>query len=513
MVMDRKTAKAIKRLKSNFVLCGEWLRTKGAEKLAGTIYPDAVKPLIFALEDRSDKVRQAARKSLTTLKGEAVDYLCRLWAETREDALKGIIQEADYTVSDGGILQNLICFLTGKKPERISDENLETCLLDREQEVVLGSINCVIDDLKSKTEEQLWIFAMERPQSLITICLNKRGWHPEALSERSFFFFLSGEIEQYDDIDFEQKHLRYWYETADPKLREAIASGIRKSGQRRLLAVFRSERGSNKQSLSVAEVELQIEILLQKQDLAGLFGLLAFATYEQGASIMAAVAATGWQASNTHSREMQHRLEEMMKKHEHRHIPLSFARKIFRDFRPMLMGTEKLPDDASGLDVWLADQSSFRCRSAALIAKAEGNLQGVKEDANTACKDAYWQVRMAAAACELFHKGTLSPSNRARLENDHVYWVQALLRMPIAERLVDLQPGDLKKLKQSGRKSDPKERPYSPDNFYDLIHDLVPDFRAEYLLILSEFLSTDVEVDGEAAYKPNETDIEIQVDK
>jgi hypothetical protein len=510
-VMDRKTARAVRRLNSNLIFWGSWLRRKGAEALAGTHEPDAVAPLAGALNDRREMVRHAVRMSLTTLSGKAVDSFCRHWAKNREDSLKKIIQEAGYTVQEDVLLHTLTCFLNGKKPGKVSEEVLTACLIDREEEIVSGSIAFFLEDLKSRSEEQLWAFALEHPESLVCKCLNKRDWHPGALSERALFYFLSGDLEKYHDIDIEQKHLRYWYETSEPKLKEAIAAGIRQSGQKRLLAVFRTERGGRKEKLSEAEVDLQIDILTQKQDFAALFGLLAFATHAQGGRIIAAMQQAGWQNSESRSRELQERIEKLVKAQEERRGPSSFAMKIYQDFRPMFMGSEKPPEDVSGLSAWLADAGNFRHRSAALIVMAESKASGLEEAANKACGDAYWQVRMAAAGCELLHPGTLSPANKALLEGDHVYWVQALLRMPPAGRLVDLGPAGLEKLKQRGKKSDPKVKPEGPDDFFVLLRGLVPDPEAEYLLTLGEFLGTDIAVSEEAAYEAGEADIEIEM--
>jgi hypothetical protein len=222
----------------------------------------------------------------------------------------------------------------------------------------------------------------------------------------------------------------------------------------------------------------------------------------------------GWQSPDNHNRELQQRLEELMQKKEQRRGPSCFAKEIFQDFRPLFMGSENPPNHASGLNAWLTDRGSFRHRSAALIVMAEGNMSGLKEAANNACGDAYWQVRMAAAACELMHPGTLTSHNRALLENDHVYWVQALLKIPAGSGpLVELGPAELEKLRLRGHKSDPKVKPKAPDNFLDLVRGLMPDPETEYLLTLVEFLGTDVVVSDETAFETAATDIEIEMEK
>jgi hypothetical protein len=600
--MDQNTAKALKRLKSQSFILSGWLRRKGAETLAGTEEPDAVDALVAALEDSNEKVRYAARKSLTSLKGKAVNRfcklwadkrkgdlgsillefqyvaseppeikyltllkqgkteeasgadnqgaialceltldrdhkvktkavealsclrrpegvsgLCQIWAQNRDAGLKEIIVKAGYIASDPMDLHALTSFLSGKAPKvPVTGDIMINCLLDKEEVVAKHAVDYVSGAGGNATTNWLLPFLVEKLDLGLFKRLNTAGWYPAEAADRALFYFLSDDLEKYHDIDFEQKHLRYWYETAEPKLKEAIAAGIRQSGQRRLLSVFRTDRGSRKQSLAVAEVELQIEIMARKHDFAGLFGLLAFATYDQGVRIIAAIQVAGWQSQDSHNRELQRRLEELMKKHEQRRIPSAHARKIYQDFRPMFMGSENPPGDPSGLSAWLVDQKSFRRRSAALMKMAEGNLPGLKDAANKACGDTYWQVRMAAAACELLQPGTLSTATRSLLENDHVYWVQALLKMPEvkrAERLVGIDPVGLAKLKQNGNRPDPKIKIEGPDNFIDLMRGPNAYQEREYLLTLGEFLGTDVVVSDETSCEADVTDIDIEVEK
>ena len=320
---------------------------------------------------------------------EAISRLCGFWAHYRDTALKEIIVKVGYIASEPLDVHALTSFLSGKEPKApVPADILKNCLLDREEVVVKNAVGYVAGARGNATANWLLPFLVEKLDLGLFKRLNTAGWYPADAADRALFFFLAGDLEKYHDIDFEQNHLRYWYETAGPELKAAIAAGIRDSGQRRLLAVFRTERGGRKQRMTVGEVELQIEILTGKQDFAGLFGLLAFATYEQGMRIMQAVHAAGWQSPDSHTRGLQQRLEELMKAHGRRPNPSAASKDIIQDFRPMFMGSEKPPSDGPGLSAWLADPNSFRRRSAALITMAEGNLPSLKEAAGKASADA-----------------------------------------------------------------------------------------------------------------------------
>jgi hypothetical protein len=490
-------------------------RQESINEFAAEADEEGVSALLQLLSDNSLSTSKRAYLALSRLKRrEAINRLCGVWTENRDPTLKDIILRANYIASEPLVVHALTSFLSGKQPQVvISGEIVKFCLLDKDDVVARNAVDYVVDAKGDATANWLLPFLVQKLDFGLFQALNKAGWYPAEATDRALFFFLAGDLEKYHDIDFEQNHLRYWYETAGPELKAAIAAGIRDSGQRRLLAVFRTERGGRKQRMTVGEVELQIEILTSKQDFAGLFGLLAFATYEQGMRIMQAVQAAGWQSPDSHTRDLQQRLDELMKAHGERRKPFVFSKKILEDFRPMFMGSEKPPSDGPGLSAWLADQNSFRRRSAALITMTEGNLPGLKEAAGKASADAYWQVRMAAAACELLQPGTLSAENRTLLENDHVYWVRAVLKMVEAERLVELDPAGLENLRQRGDKRDPKEKPEGPDDFFGLMPGPNAEQEREYLLTLGEFLGTDVVVSDETTYEADVSDIEIEVEK
>ena len=183
---------------------------------------------------------------------------------------------------------------------------------------------------------------------------------------------------------------------------------------------------------------------------------------------------------------------------------------FFRISDPCLWGRGKIPEDEITLISWLDDSENFRHRSAALITLAERGYDRLADAVNRACEDVYWQVRMAAAGAELLKPGSLSPANRALLEKDHVYWVQALLKMPKPGCLIDLGPRGLEELKKEEIRSDPENKPDGPDDFFDLIRQSIPFNEKEYLLALGEYLGTDSTWSDDESYDAGEADVEIE---
>lgn len=267
--------------------------------------------------------------------------------------------------------------------------------------------------------------------------------------------------------------------------------------------------GGRKKKLDHGEVELQMEILQKQRNYQELFHLLPHASFEQGKRVIPGIRDARWVNPDGHGRELQVRLERLFSEEA---AAKAYADAFYRDFRPMLIGGETPPDDEASLLVWAGDGDNFRRRSAAVTILAEKGYAGLSGAANSAVGDAYWQVRMAAAVAELLRPGTLSPANKALLAEDHVYYVQAILKMPSARRnLAAMGTKESEALHEKCTVSDPKQRPQAADNFMELIKGFVPTAEREYLLILSEFFSTEIVASEEASYEAGETDVEIEV--
>ena len=508
-VMDKTTAKAIRRLGSRW----DWRRRAAAEALTGTEDPQAVEPLIACLKDRNQEVALAAQIALANLRGKAADRFCALWAERRDEWLEVILLKAGYIASTPLELKCLTAF----KQRKVLEENipwniLESCLLDRDMNVVCSAVDYAINTA-GRTPEALWAFVLEHPESFVARALLMKGWRPQDVYERALFYFLADDLRAYHDIDFEQAYLRSWYESARPALKEAIASRIRKIGDTRLLAVFRTERGQRKERITEEETEIQAEIMMKNRDFEGLFELLPFCNYELGRRIIAFLKEEGWQSPDPRGQELQKRLEALLSHQQEQSLPPSYAMAIYEDFRPMFLGEHNPPSTEAELQAWLSG-SDFRKRSAALITLAEQGSRLLNDAANKACGDPYWQVRMAAAACEVLQPGTLSPANRALLEQDHVVWVAALLKMPRKNRsLFELGPQGLEELKDVGTLLSPDCKPDGPNNFFEILRALVPTAEREYLLTLGEFYGTDVVVSQETAYEAGAADVEIEMEE
>ncbi len=459
-----------------------------------------------------DKVMvQNAQKALGQLtKQESIDRLCSSWQRNRDYKLKNIILKSGSIASEPLELMVRTSFLQDRKPRKEAPRRiLETCLADNEVKIVQGAAKYILMTGDPTMMTRLWDFVLENLNYLPFIRgLHLKGWRPEEPSERALFFLLANDIEKYHEIDVGHALLRQWHDSGSPALKKAIAFRIRESGDARLLDIFRTGRGNAKKIATESEVDVLIETLAKKQDYEKLFSLLPLACYHQGARIIDIIRRSGWRAPDDQGRALQERLEGLIPQNTGNISPSPDAMTIYKEYRPILMGGTTPPQNENGLLAWAEDEYDFKCRGAAIIALAERNSPKLPEVANRASTDVYWEVRMAAAAAELLHPGTLGPENKELLEKDNIYWVRALLILPTSGRLIDLTPTELEKIKL--KKPAPGNRPYDPENFFGMTMEINP--AAEYLLTLAEFLGVDVNVSKEFAMDSSDMNMEFEAD-
>lgn len=128
--MNEITSKAIEKLKSTLPLVGHFIRASGAKDLINTEDHEAVPHLIQALKDENKNVSETALTALNNLKGEAIEYICLLWAENRDSELEAIVLKNKYTASSPLQLKYLTLLKIGELQGPLNDngEGLEFLL-------------------------------------------------------------------------------------------------------------------------------------------------------------------------------------------------------------------------------------------------------------------------------------------------------------------------------------------------------------------------------------------------
>jgi WD40 repeat protein len=95
----------------------------------------------------------------------------------------------------------------------------------------LSALRVLAEDNNAEAQESLCRLAMENDHVEFRDEVLAAGYLPREESRRALFFFLTGQWEQYDSLDFDHSLLRGIYEAADDRLRRRIAAVARAAGR------------------------------------------------------------------------------------------------------------------------------------------------------------------------------------------------------------------------------------------------------------------------------------------
>ncbi len=242
--------------------------------------PEMVSPLIKACEHPDREISRRARACLIRLqKQPAVDEFCRLWSQTRAPLLEEALLNASYKARSPLAIRLLVALKTGRMvtAEAAPPEGLPVLLeaLDDRDEVVRQNARAALDRLKNEeTREALCVRVIESDDTLAKEIALANGYAPRTPELRSLFYFLTGQFEAYDALDFDQSMLRTLYETGALPLRQRIAAQVQSAGRTDYLTILAgADFRSRAEHVSQGEAELMIRILTENGEFERLWRL------------------------------------------------------------------------------------------------------------------------------------------------------------------------------------------------------------------------------------------------
>lgn len=122
--------------------------------------------------------------------------------------------------------------------------------------------------------ELCWL-AVQTEQPFIEHVAVRNGWQPYETYQRALFYFVTGQYEKYDELDFDGRILRMSYQTAEPNFRQRLISKIRAAGKAQYLTAITG--GVSKQraeELNSEEAGILVKTLTQQADWQGLWELV-----------------------------------------------------------------------------------------------------------------------------------------------------------------------------------------------------------------------------------------------
>lgn len=266
---------------------------------------EIVAPILAACEDRDPEIATRARQALRSLRTDsAINEFCQQWSQQRSAVLDEALIQARYIAQRPPPIRLLTALKTGRLS--IAEQTtpallpglLQAC--EDADAAIAAAAKMALHNLKNEAcQEALCQLVIEREHPLAAAAAVKAGYQPETPENRALFFFLTGQWQRYETLDFDQTILRTLYQTAGPELRQRITRQMQQSGRTEYLTVLAGhDYRARIEHMDPAETDLLIRMLIGNQEWERLWKLVFDLPLIAGVHILRTLAASVWQPAN-----------------------------------------------------------------------------------------------------------------------------------------------------------------------------------------------------------------------
>jgi WD40 repeat protein len=182
-----------------------------------------------------------------------------------------IRRRSDYMMRHATGLRVLVA-LRAARPELLAEGGADIVgpLLEvfkgKESELTAIANTALLNLKKREAQEALANLALDETENSVRDLVFAAGYEPREPRQRALFFFLNGQWEKYESLDFDLSLLKMIYRTADKNLRRRIVEAARKGGRAelvRVIAGIKKRAGRKMPDMSRDEWQLTVELLLE----------------------------------------------------------------------------------------------------------------------------------------------------------------------------------------------------------------------------------------------------------
>ncbi|MBE0696289.1 MAG: hypothetical protein IH586_05140, partial [Anaerolineaceae bacterium] len=243
---------------------------------------DMVAPLVTACQYNDGEIAGRANLCLLQLQNQAaVDEFCRMWSDTRSQLLEKVLIQASYKARSPVKVRLLVALKTGhlSTAEKVDPRGLPH-LFDATSdtdETIRKNANKTLANLKNEeTRETICLRFIENKDDALAreIALANR-YTPRAPEMRALFYFLTGQWQAYDELDFDQSIMRTIYEASPVEMRQRISTGVQAAGRTDYLTILAGvDYRSRADEVNPNEADLMIRILAENSEYERLWSLI-----------------------------------------------------------------------------------------------------------------------------------------------------------------------------------------------------------------------------------------------
>ncbi|MDB5294038.1 MAG: repeat, subgroup, partial [Phycisphaerales bacterium] len=291
----------VRRTRAATPFVGSWVRRRAAWRLWSRGTPDALARLATVVVETEDPKLRRYAVGLLGRVGDArrADAVVAVWADTRSPVLGALIEQKRWLAADPVGLRVLTALFLG----------LHDGMHDAPAPAVPPLLAASLDaDLRVAERAAFVLRTLARDDARQAVCdayLDEAsgpaeraaiagGYEPANPVRRALFYFLTGQWQRYEGLDFDGSFLRSAYEVAGADLRRRLAGVARRAGRIEFVAAAARE-GRRVGEMTDVEWESAVAVLAGTRRWPDLWRLAQAAPPRWAAAMILRLAAEDWE--------------------------------------------------------------------------------------------------------------------------------------------------------------------------------------------------------------------------
>ncbi len=236
------------------------------------------------LEDRAElaQLKHPAARSAIVLE----------WARTREPRLQQLLLKTGWVADSPAAARVLSLLLHGRGSEialggdRWAPALLQACADPELGGPALQALDALPDREAREAACQAVLDSAFPPEPAVEV-LVRRGWAPEEQGPRALFYFVTGQYERFEDLDYDHSLLQAAYSELPDGLRARVINRIRGSGRAGLVRILQTDESRRRlHGLTISEYEAVLQVLQDSGRVGELWSMVFTASPEWSAEFL-----------------------------------------------------------------------------------------------------------------------------------------------------------------------------------------------------------------------------------
>ena len=225
------------------------------------------------INDKDREIANIAQKLSTQFRdAELINSLCKKWVDSRSKELEKIILDGGYIASEPIEVRVLSALKFNQYGKILNDgseilDPLIKAFGDKDLQIQNNAKICIAQLQNKQTIDSLCKKWIESQNPVLKLIIQQSGYEPTNSSMKAMLFFLLGEWQKYEDLDFDQSLLLRAYYTESESIQKLIADKAKIEGRIEWIKILTNGRKEfDVENIISKDWETFVNILVSQPD-------------------------------------------------------------------------------------------------------------------------------------------------------------------------------------------------------------------------------------------------------